>query len=292
VIRPFLTARREALEPLGPVIERLWELGDPEYVVYCRFFTTLLPILAGRPLAEVTRSLHELEELRRRVGHRYSDFERYLRMVELLRRPAGSDAIDWDGEDAALHAWIAAEPGCNEPALRTVWMLALCVQGRADLAFAQSERIWTRLLDSNLAVHVVDHTLLRGLSAAILAETARGTLRRRYRRVLRESARKLHRWAADGPDFESMALLLDAERARLRGDRASAHRAYRNAAQRAEQRDFPIHAALAQERLASLLERIARKTEAVSARLQAQQLYETWGAPAKAAALARSAQRG
>jgi ATP/maltotriose-dependent transcriptional regulator MalT len=93
-------------------------------------------------------------------------------------------------------------------------------------------------------------------------------------------------WARSGPDFEHMAQLLAAERARLRGDSAQARVLYEQASQRARQQEFVHHAALAWERLAAMLEDQRRETEAAAARSEAAGLYAKWGALAKLSALA------
>jgi hypothetical protein len=84
-----------------------------------------------------------------------------------------------------------------------------------------------------------------------------------------------------------MAGLLDAERARLRGDHARARSLYEQAAQRARRQDFIHHAALAHERRASMLTRLRRDTEAAQAVRATIALYQEWGARAKVAELAQ-----
>jgi len=84
-----------------------------------------------------------------------------------------------------------------------------------------------------------------------------------------------------------MVLALQAESARLRGVTRTAHRLYQNAARRALEQEFPHHAALIQERDASLLESAGREVEAAVALAQAVTLYRSWGAHAAVARLTR-----
>jgi hypothetical protein len=82
-----------------------------------------------------------------------------------------------------------------------------------------------------------------------------------------------------------MVLMLEAERARLAGDSRRARAMYEKVSRRAQQQDWPHHAALAQERLARMLVDLRRRTEANSAFNQAIHFYRDWGAAAKALAL-------
>jgi len=167
----------------------------------------------------------------------------------------------------------------------TLWIQVLCVQGRFDLAFAQSERTIGFLFRGSPFVHVVDHMFYRGLAAAALAGSARGWKRRRYHRELSRSLRHVARHVAGGPDFSHMATFLRAEDARLRHDFTRARNAYEQAALRARQQTFPHHCALARERLAQMLLALRRETEAGEALREAIAAYREWGADAKAQAL-------
>jgi hypothetical protein len=84
-----------------------------------------------------------------------------------------------------------------------------------------------------------------------------------------------------------METLLRAERARLRRDHNGARALYERAAERAEEQQFPHHAALAHERHARMLAALRRETEAAASFAQAIALYRAWGAEPKAAELAR-----
>jgi hypothetical protein len=284
LIRPWLMRRRQALAPLDRVSEAMWESGDREYAMYSRFLKRCYTALAGEPVAEAERALRELSESVRRSGAHYPDPEGSHRAYRLLLEPDAS-RIQLDAEAAEIDAWIAANPGSAEPYVRTIGLLVFCVYGRHDLAFAQSEKLGERLFRIAPFVHVADHCFYRGFAAAVLAGSARGEPRRRYRRALRQSSSYLRHRAKSGPDFAHMALLLEAERARLRGQFARCRRLYQDAAQRAAQQEFPHHLALAHERHARLLWEQRRKTEAAAALKQAIAAYQRWGAHAKVAAL-------
>ena len=182
---------------------------------------------------------------------------------------------------------IDAHPSSAEAYVRTCWLMVLCIFERHDLAFAQSEALGERLFRIAPLVHVADHTFYRGIAAAALAEGAPRHRATRHRRVLHHSLRLLQRWARNGPDFVHMALLLEAERARLRGRHGVARLAYERAAEQARQQQFPHHAALAHERRAGMLGELRRETEASAALESAAGLYHEWGAAAKVAQIAQ-----
>jgi hypothetical protein len=79
-----------------------------------------------------------------------------------------------------------------------------------------------------------------------------------------------------------MALLLEAEHARLAGHFDRARSLYDEAATRAGRQTFPHHAALAHERHARLLAALRRETEAAALRRRAIATYREWGARGKA----------
>ncbi len=229
-----------------------------------------------------------LEEMRERSGHRYRDIERYVHMFDLLGRADGSTPA-WDEEVRTLDAWVASGAAAAEPIVRTVWMLVLCAAGRHDLVLAQSRCVWSRLFETSLGVHAVDHVFLRGLALAAQAAERTGRPRRALRRELLRALGSLQRWARHGPDFVHMALALEAESAALRGNVPGAHRLFQGAVRRALQQEFSHHAALILERHASVLGRARRDTEAAAARTQALALYRAWGAHAVVSARAREA---
>jgi hypothetical protein len=282
-IQPWMMRRRRAIAPAGRIAEAAREIGDREFELYARFLEVAYLALAGDPLPAVEQRMRQVADSVQRSGVLYPEPEvahgvyRLLLSLaprELERRLAESDA------------WIAAHPSSAEVYLRTFWLLVLCVLGRHDLAFAQSEALGEKLYRIAPFCHVADHTFYRGLCAAVLATDAAGSRAARYRRVLRHSRALLRRWARDGPDFVHMATLLDAEHARLRGHDRIARAAYERAAQEARQQQFPHHAALAHERRATFLASRRRETEANAALEEAATLYGEWGATSKLAQLA------
>ncbi len=286
VLHPWLMERREALARMSRIAEQALEVGDLEFSLYARFLAGTYLALAGDPVRASERRLHELAESVRRSHLWYPEPQAAYDVYRVLLDGALSPR-ELEQHVARSDARIAQERDSAEPYVRTLWQLVLCVQGRHDLAFAQSEAIGARLFHVVPYVHVADHTFYRGLSAAALASESTGHVRRRYRRVLRSAQHRLRRWARAGPDFAHMAMFLAAENARLSGDFRAATALYEQAARRARQQQFAHHAALAHERRARTLIAVRREAEAASALRDAIALYEEWGAEAKAAALGR-----
>jgi histidine kinase len=281
MLLPWLTRRREALAPMGRIAEAVREIGDPEFYQYARFLTLLYVGLAGDPVSDVERRMREHAESVSSERPWHAASVQQHRIYRRLLSDASHEPLEADIERsrAVLTGYL--------PYLITLSMLVFCVLRRDELALAQSEWLGARLFRVVPFVHVADHTFYRGLASARLASRARGATRRRHLRALRESWRRLRRWARGGPDFEHMALLLEAERARLRGRASAALALYERASQRAMEQEFVHHAALAHEQRALLLVHERRDTAASTAHALAVRLYKAWGATAKVAALDR-----
>jgi hypothetical protein len=157
VLHPWLMRRREALAQMSRIADEIRETGDPEFFQYARFTTILYLGLAGDAVAHVERRLreHTASIPRLRPWHAPSDcMHRTFRRL-LAARGAEADLVRDLEESRSLLAGY-------QPYASTVWMLVLCVLGRHELAFAESERIAERLLRICPFVHVADHTFYRG----------------------------------------------------------------------------------------------------------------------------------
>jgi hypothetical protein len=282
---PWMERRREALRPATRLAELSREVGDREFEYYARFVEACNRALAGDPVSETELKLRELAAAIQSANHLYAEPELVHGIYRLLH--SGASDAQLEQRVAEMDARIAAHPSSAESYVRTIWTLVLCVYGRHDLAFEQSEAIGERLFRVVPFVHVADHTFYRGLAAAELATSSRGAARRTQRKALRTSLARLRRWAKAGPDFVHMVQLLEAESARLGRHVARARALYEQAAQRARQQEFPHHVALAHERRARMLIEMRRSTEASAALKEACALYRQWGAELKADTLAQ-----
>jgi tRNA A-37 threonylcarbamoyl transferase component Bud32 len=288
LLEPWLLRRRHALAPMERITRLAREVGDREFTHYSLFLDIFYRSLAGVAVSEGIRRMRELADS---AGHGTLLHREASTGEQICRLLDEGSAADLERALGESDARLAVERGSGEPYLRTLWMLVLCVRGHHDLAFAQSQALGERLFRIVPFVHVADHTFYRGLAAAALATPARGWTRRRYARALARSLRMLRRWERDGPDFAHMALLLQAERARLRGDTCRARSLYEQSAQRAQHQEFVHHAALAHERRGRMLLDLRRETEAAAALRDASGLYRDWGALPKAEELVRERRR-
>jgi tRNA A-37 threonylcarbamoyl transferase component Bud32 len=284
LLHPWLMPRRQALAPVERLSQQAEEFGDREFAYYALLNCYSPLALAGDPVPISEERLRKVAEAARRASLQCPDEGERMHAAYRLLRVELSDG-ELERHVAESDAWIASHPSSADPYIRTLWLLVLCVHGRYDLAFDQSETLGERLFRIVPFVHVADHTFLRGLAAGALAADVRGATRTAYVRVVRQSLRRMRRWARGGPDFVHMALVLGAERARLRSHFDRARMLYVQGAQQARKQGFLHHAALVQERHASLLLALRRYTESSAALRDAVALYREWGAQPKADAL-------
>jgi predicted ATPase len=283
LLYPFLVSRRMALRPAPRIAAAFEEIGDTEWVVYSRLALHMFLGLAGDDIEATETKLRELHATLASESTIAIDVAACFSALAMLRSTDAPARIT-SAVEAAPH--LRPNRGRNIGAI-TLWMQTLCVWGRHDLAFELSERVGAWLERASPWVHVVDHTFYRGLAAATLAGRARWPKGARYRRALLQCLRTLRRWARVGPDFEHMVLLLDAERARLRGRPVQAGALYEGAGRRARRQQFAHHAALAHECRARMLVDLRRPFEAQAAANEAASAYAAWGTQAKADALRR-----
>jgi len=284
ILYPWLMRRRQAVSPLERIAEAAHEIGDIQFSYYARFLMGISLALGGDPVAQCEQTLQELDEAIQRSRVTYLPPAKSLEAYRLLHTP---DVEIADGTQTEGKSSLA---DVGEPYVRTLRMMALCLHGRYADAFAESEAMGERIFLVSPLVHIADFHLYRGLAASALASQTKGKERRAYTSVLRDCLQRLSRWALSGPDFVHMAMLLEAERTRLRGKLPRARARYDQAAQRARQQEFPHHAAMAHERRATLLAEHRRETEAASSLAQAGAIYRDWGAIAVADAIEKRRQ--
>jgi len=288
LLEPWLLRRRHALAPMERITRLAREVGDREFTHYSQFLDIFYRALAGVAVSEGSRRMRELADSARPGSLLRIEASAGEQVCRLLDEGSEADLERALGESDAR---LLLDRGNGEAYIRTLWLLVLCVRGRHDLAFAQSEALGERLFRVVPFVHVADHTFYRGLAAAVLTTRSRGWARRRYAHALARSLHMLRRWERDGPDFAHMALLLQAERRRLRGDTSHARSLYEQSAQRAQHQEFVHHAAFAHERRGRMLLDLRRETEAAAALKDASALYRDWGALPKAEELVRERRR-
>jgi histidine kinase len=287
LLHPWVMPRRKALAPLEGISDAMRELGDIQFGYYCDF-QRLMPLgLAGDPLVRTEARLREQVERVQRAGHFYLEPECSHHAYALLLEP-DLDAIPFEQKIAEGEAKMALGKGGVETFARSVWTMVLCIYGRFELAFAQSEAIFHKLFHGRMSIHVSDHVFFRAIAAAELARNGSGRARARHRRALLDGLQRLRRWERQrgSPDFAHMALLLDAQRLRLAGRVDAAGRLYDGALRGAEQQGYPHHAALAAELRGRMLLELRLPAASLCLK-EAARRYREWGCEAKARALER-----
>jgi hypothetical protein len=282
-VYPWIRPRRSVLEPLRLICERARDTGDLEYFTYANRNRAVYAALCGEPLLPVLEQFELMDRRERLHGGGYF-FAEYLRAYQLLR-PGAPEAQPWRESlaaaeqslggalDSGLYIWIH-------------WVIVLTFLGEHAAALQLAERLSTAVFSKGmLGSSVVDYTLFRGVSAAVLAASGAAGVRRRCVRIARRCARQLAGWARHGPDFAHMSLFVQAELARARRDDARALRLYAAAARGAIEHGYRHHAALLHERRADLLHSRSRHTEWGVAIREAHGLYLAWGASTKVQAL-------
>jgi len=271
-VQSFVVPRRGLLPEMRRCRDLALEHGDITFALYSENLHGYLMWAVGEHLSKVELSRREFVELGQSVG--YVEWRLLGYFFPVLAALTGSTHAVLDEPS------VAVLTSANLLPIRSAWIACRCMRGEYERAFAESERLHVDMERHYCAFpNVTEVWTFRGLSAAALATGASGAERRRYRRVLRESARKLRHWARHGPaNFAHAARLLDAELARLSGSQARALALYQQAIELAHANEYIQHEALIQERRARLLASLRRETEAIAALQRAAETYLEWGA--------------
>jgi hypothetical protein len=285
-IKAFVVPRRSLLPEMRRCRDEALEHGDVTFALYSENLYGYLMWTVGERLRKVELTRREFIKLGQSVG--YADWKALTHFLPVLAALTGSGSMEREELPPAVLA------SANLLPIRSAWIACRCMRGEFTDAFLESETLHVDIDRLYCAFpHVTEVWLFRGLSAAALATDARAGARRRYRRVLRESLRRLQRWSRHGPaNFAHAARLLEAERARLGGRITYALLLYKRAAELAHTHEYLHHEALIHERRARLLVRLRRETEGTTALQRAAELYEEWGAHVVSARLIQECRDG
>ncbi len=280
-MHPWIMGRRKALAGVEDVAEAMSEVGLREGMYYALFLDAYLRVLAGDP---VSVSRHRMLDLVKRIesaGHQYVAPDGCAIILGYLVGPRMGDG-DFECAVEDLDEWIASHPGSSDTRCRTLMLMTLCVYGRYELAFEQSEAAGEMLYRVVPDVHVADHVLYRGIAAAEIAIRAGRFRALRQCWALFDALRRMRRWARGGPDFLHMLWILRAKRAELFGHLERADLLISKAAELARKQGYLNHVAIALEQRARLLRRQNRMVASEAALRDAIHAYEYWGARTKA----------
>jgi energy-coupling factor transporter ATP-binding protein EcfA2 len=277
-LNSWLEPRRRVADVLWSLVEAASEVGEVDYRDYAAREHLSYLALSGEPLTQIQK---RIEFLRQHAHAREFRFARWYEDIYRMLYQSEVTQADWTSARAA------ADESLKRPAVQRVhrhlhWMIVLCFHGR----YAEAEPFAELLVEPVLALgspggYIAEYTLFRGLIHSDLSMLTHGTDQRRHRKILRECAVQLRRYARDSQEIRALASFLEAEELRAAGKDAAALRTYRTAARHSLERGHRQHAALIHERIASVLRRGRSQTTAQNALHQAVELYRDWGARAK-----------
>jgi predicted ATPase/serine phosphatase RsbU (regulator of sigma subunit) len=262
--------------------------GDLHYASYALTQRTMLGVIGGASLQTVATGAEEYGRFA--SGIQYEDITPYfvcaLQYCRALRGetsdPLTFDSPGWNEEQYVR--WL--DQSSFAPARTWYWLLklhaaVLCRSYKEATEIA--ERMQPILYAMTGQVIEPDYWLYTALAIAGLPAGQRNVQRQR---LFRKALRRLETWAAGAPEnFQSRALLCQAESFRLRGDVSRAALLYERAIVTSEEHGFPQLAGLAAENASYLHRQEGHGDLADAYRERARVAYTRWGARSKALTL-------
>ncbi len=284
---------RETLEPLRRAIQAGLDTGDTEFAGYGVIHLALNLFYVGQPLDEVLPEQERyLELVKSRKLKVASPTIRSMRQLclnlmgrsEDPRRLVG-DSFDEEKEFAELQA-LGYGAGLAQLCLQKL-LLALLFRD-TPRALATAEQAESYVLAQLGEVSQVLHNFFQSLALLSAAGGAAEADRARLLATVETNQESLKRWAEQAP-MNSLHRyhLVEAERARVRGDLPEAARLYEQAATGARSQGYLNEEALCHELAGEFFRAIGRHRLAHDSILEAATAYRRWGAEAKVADLER-----
>jgi predicted ATPase/signal transduction histidine kinase/ActR/RegA family two-component response regulator len=286
-VMPWKRPVREAIEPLRDLASVGLQGGNQEFGLYAAINRANLRLIAGEPLADVHREqvmYLELMERYRQAYHReYAQIrERVVRALLGSASACGrQDASVTDEEDEAV---------ARMHARRSVFLLFGVYTSRAMLRylFGDAEAAAAAAAEAAKYASAAQGTIYTAerdfyASLAMLACAAGDPARTPalLQEVERNQAR-FGRWAQHAPEnFRHRHALVEAERARVRGNVPGAMRHYEAAIGGARALALPCDEALSCERAAGFYAELGHDQIARMYLADAHRAYQRWGAHAK-----------
>jgi predicted ATPase len=263
---------------LEPALERNLEVGDLEYAAYSITTQSFQALAAGLPLPEILGAAIRAHQFLGSAGIVFN--ADLMKIIEVFCRYLQGEAkLELAGADPLDTASL--ERTTDRCAAAGLHLILGAVMGETASAKAMGDRWAPRI-----------HELLQGLlnSSEILfyhalctAMTLReGGWKSRGYLTLRRAHRRFCRWARlCGENFAHRALLLGAEKARIRGRFRRAQVLYEKAVGEARRHRCLVVEALALERFGRHLVSQGLRVSGVGALREARGAYAAWGALAK-----------
>ncbi len=281
----------ESIELFGKSISHGLETGDHLHTAYSAARRVSHEQFRGTPLAEVLEQALAARDLLHRVGERHKliFLEPRIRFVEWLRSDDGARQ-DLGTDDATEEQCTAAIKACGNLSFESDWFILLLMnrylrgEYRDALTFARESQ---RLLPFSAGfVTRSEHTLFYALTLTALLPEASESEREEFRALLEVQEAEFANWARECPaNFQHAHLLLCAERARTDGNTLAAMDLYGQALASASEFGFLHMEALAAELSARFWFEAGKRDFGALHLERALQVYESWGARGKVAAL-------
>ena len=293
----------QARLPLHAALADALKRRQPVRAAQARYLLAANLLASGAPLRHVQAEAEMAHALTRDAGcGRYHDLlALMLRMVRNLRgqqagcivpfgRLGGSPFDDGAGapfDETRFERELACMPAHGDAlrAARCYWLHKLQLRfhaGEYDEALAAARACAALLEAAHDDVIEARHAFYSGMAQAALADTAPGARRTAQLAALAACQHTLQRLALHGgANFGAMAVLLDAELARLRHATEAATRGYAQAAALAAEQGHAEIEALAFETAARLYRHGPFASLARAHWRQAHSRYRQWGALAK-----------
>lgn len=278
---------RASLAPLRQVHQVALELGDLKYAAFSIFMYCALSLYSGRPLSELDEEFHAASLAIERAKQKTSMLTHNIGRQTLLnltgqaKHPTMLAGPVYD-EEQMLPVHLEANDRTNIFVLYLNKTILAYLFRDLDLARQMAAKAAAYPDSSASTVYIPVFVFWSTLSMLATAEQREGQERDELVAHAREQRTKLERWADFGPANHSHMLhLVDAELARIEGDKIDAMMAYDRAIEVAHDHAFLGDEALAQELAGRFHLAEGHRSVARAYITEAAYTYRRWGADAK-----------
>jgi predicted ATPase/signal transduction histidine kinase/CheY-like chemotaxis protein len=292
-VLPWHRPVREVVDLLHPVVQGGLQRGDQEFALYAAINRIILRLIIGDPLEDIhheAASHYDVIERHRLLFH-HAFLNIWERHVHRLRGGAPAPGLDRDPapadfpDAAALAEWQAQQNTVLLLSTSLARAMERYIDGDHVRALAEVEQGLPHVAGGfgtlYLAEHGVQHSL--ALLACLPDDRARA---QEMLATVERNQELLGHWAEHVPEtFAHKHALVEAERARARGDVVLAMHHYDAAIAGARAHAYLREEAVACERAASFYAGLGRERFAHLYLEEAHLAYQRWGALAKARAL-------
>ncbi|WP_428262916.1 AAA family ATPase [Haliangium sp.] len=263
---------REAAEPLQALVPLGLQTGELEFALFCTMMAPYVQLWAGDPLEEVQRELAGARALVDR--HQQLFHQCFLGIWEHLTQTLLGQADDGATSETLGSPYLGLMESCSRA-------LSSYVMGDYEAAREAARSAQQNAFAGASLLISVEQVFLCSL-AFLAALPADPDEARELEQAIERNQTFMARWAKRAPEnFAHKHALVEAERARVRGDGLAAMALYDDAIAGARTYGFLHEEALACERAASFYAELGRHQISTMYLTDAHRAYRRWGATAK-----------